>query len=88
MNNGRSRKSRPSPELANEIVSTTLEKNRWSEQMKYLARHKAKLLELAKGMSATRGRGAVGVGWPWPASLDVIPPNVLYLTESFYALRE
>jgi len=37
MNNRKSQKSRPSPELANEIVSTTLEKNRWAEQMKYLS---------------------------------------------------
>jgi hypothetical protein len=83
MNNRKGRKSRPSPELANEIDSRTLGKNRWAEQMKYLARLKAKLLEFAKGMCATRGRGAVGVGWPWPASLDVIPPKVFYLTESF-----
>ena len=83
MNNRKSQKSRPSPELANEIVSRTLDKNRWAEQIKYLARLKAKLLEFAKGMCATRGRGAVGVGWPWPASLDVIPPKVFYLTESF-----
>jgi len=83
MNNRKGQKSLPSPELANEIVSRTLDKNRWAEQMKYLARLKAKLLEFAKGMCATCGRGAVGVGWPWPASLDVIPPNVFYLTESF-----
>jgi hypothetical protein len=83
MNNRKSQKSRPSPELANEIVSRTLDKNSWAEQIKYLARLKAKLLEVAKGMCATRGRGAVSVGWPWPASLDVIPPNVFYLTESF-----
>jgi hypothetical protein len=83
MNNRKSQKSRPSPELANEIVSTTLEKNRWAEQIKYLARLKTKLLEFAKGMCATRDRGAVSVGWPWPASLDVIPRNVFYLTESF-----
>jgi hypothetical protein len=76
INNRKSQKSRPSPELANEIVSRTLDKNRWAEQVKYLARLKAKLLEFAKGMCATRGRGAIGVGWPWPASLDVIPPNV------------
>ena len=83
MDNRKRQKSRPSPELANEIVSRTLDKNRWAEQMKYLSRLKAKLLEFAKGMCATRGRGAVGVRWPWPASLDVIPRNVLYLTESF-----
>jgi hypothetical protein len=83
MNNRKSQKSRPSPELANEIANRTLDKNRWVEQIKYLARLKAKLLEFAKGMCATRGRGAVCVGWPWPASLDVIPPNVFYLTESF-----
>ena len=83
MNNRKSQKSQPSPELANEIANRTLDKNRWTEQIKYLARLKARLLELAKGMCATRGRGAVGVGWPWPASLDVIPPNVFYLTESF-----
>src|SRR5262249_26778654 len=83
MNNRKSQKSRPSPGLGNEIVSRTLDKNRWAEQIKYLARLKGKLLEFAKGMCATRGRGAVGVGWRWLASLDVIPPNVFYLAESF-----
>src|SRR5262245_29464149 len=83
MNNRKSQKSRPSPELANEIGSRTLDKNRWAEQMKYLVQLEAKLLEFAKGMCATRGRGAVGVGWPWLTSLDVIPPNVFYLMESF-----
>ena len=83
MNNRKSQKSRPPTELANEIDRRTLDKNRWEEQMKYLARLKSKLLEFAKVMCATRGRGAVGVGWPWPATLDVIPPNVFYLTESF-----
>jgi hypothetical protein len=83
MNDRKSQKSRPSPELVDEIVSRTLEKDRWAEQIRYLARLKAKLLEFAKGMCATRGRGDVGVGWPWPASLDVIPRNVFYLTESF-----
>jgi hypothetical protein len=31
MNNRKSQKSRPSPELANEIVGRTLDKNRWAE---------------------------------------------------------
>jgi hypothetical protein len=88
MNNRKSQKSRPSPELANEIVSRTLDKNRWAEQIKYPARLKAKLLEFAKGMCASRGSGAVGIGWPWPASLDVIPPNVFIRRNRFYALGE
>src|SRR5215813_5012675 len=82
MNNRKSQKSRPSPELANEIDRRTLDKNRWAEQMKYLARLKAKFLEFAKGMCATRGHGHPTPTAPRPASLDVIPPNVLYLTES------
>lgn len=78
-----SQKSKPSPEFMNEVAGRALDQNRWAEQTKYLARLAAKILEFGKGMSAICGRGAVGIGWPWPASLDMIPPNVFYLTESF-----
>jgi hypothetical protein len=79
----KSQKSIPSSELMKEIAGRTLNQNRWAEEAKYLARLASKILEFARGMSAISGRGAVGIRWPWPDSLDVFPRNVSYLTESF-----
>ncbi|MCI0392411.1 MAG: hypothetical protein MOB07_27080 [Acidobacteria bacterium] len=74
----KSPKSIPSSELMKEIAGRTLDQNRWAEEAKYLACLKSKVLEFARGMSAISGRGAAGIRWPWPDSLDVFPRNVSY----------
>jgi len=76
-------KSISSSELMKEIAGRVLDQNRWTEEAKYLTHLKSKILEFASGMSAICGRGAVGIRWPWPDSLDMFPRNVSYLTESF-----
>jgi hypothetical protein len=78
------RASRLSPELMREIISRQGDKDRWNQQVKYLARIETKVTELAAMMYAIHGRGAVWIEWPWPESLDVIPENVGYLSMTFF----
>ncbi len=59
MNNRKSQKSRPSPELANEIISTTLEKNRC---IPTVARRDDEIANLIASLNDRQWRGALFLG--------------------------